>query len=573
MNRLLLALLLSTLLLHPAQASSRKSGCDLRVLVDVSGSMRHTDPDNLRAPAVRLFSQLMPPECRGGIWLFSGTTEPLVPLGPANTFWRANAVVGSTQIHARGQRTNIGDALESATGNWQHDNRSVILLTDGKVDVEARNAQANERARSHIIESLLPHLASQMVHLHTIGLSDQVDRELLSLISAGTDALYLPVASAEQLVPAFLRLFDQIVGRNQLPLAEGKFIVDASTEELLAIIFHGENAPVARLTDQSGKPIQQSDPKARVVVRQEPGFDLVTVRQPGTGTWQLSDGGKGDARIMISSRLQLEVADLPASAVTGQRLQFQATLWEGDRPLADPKLLDTLSVSVTPLDRTDARPTPLTRSGDLFTGEVSVGSDPGLLNFSIVATGPTFQREVRRSVRVIRSPVKARFEWAGGASTKHRVQFVVDQEAANVDSLRVEASVTLPNRSTVELPLSGTSGRLPDLEIEDRGMGEYSIHMTLSGRSPDGQVFRTRLPDIHAMRSAPHDAVAPPTALPTPAEPQGESAAPKMSPWLYGLAGLFNLGLIAGAVLLYRRMVRRDTTRLKARYLPQTSEA
>src|SRR6187402_3821518 len=40
---------------------------DVRVLIDISGSMKQTDPQNLRKPAVDLIARLLPDKSRAGI--------------------------------------------------------------------------------------------------------------------------------------------------------------------------------------------------------------------------------------------------------------------------------------------------------------------------------------------------------------------------------------------------------------------------------------------------------------------------------------------------------------------------
>ena len=43
---------------------------DVRILIDISGSMKQSDPTNLRAPALELIVQLLPPGSKAGVWLF-----------------------------------------------------------------------------------------------------------------------------------------------------------------------------------------------------------------------------------------------------------------------------------------------------------------------------------------------------------------------------------------------------------------------------------------------------------------------------------------------------------------------
>ncbi|MDC3058749.1 hypothetical protein OA099_05285, partial [Litorivicinus sp.] len=46
------------------------SPTDVRVLVDVSGSMKKADPKSVRGPATALLAALLPDQSQGGIWLF-----------------------------------------------------------------------------------------------------------------------------------------------------------------------------------------------------------------------------------------------------------------------------------------------------------------------------------------------------------------------------------------------------------------------------------------------------------------------------------------------------------------------
>ncbi len=64
---------------------------DVRLLIDVSGSMKTSDPDNLRAPAVELLVRMLPEGSRAGIWLFGDAVRELVPHGEVDEEWRRRA--------------------------------------------------------------------------------------------------------------------------------------------------------------------------------------------------------------------------------------------------------------------------------------------------------------------------------------------------------------------------------------------------------------------------------------------------------------------------------------------------
>ena len=92
--------------------ASNQLPADVRVVIDVSGSMKQNDPSNLRQPAVELLVQLLPEGSKAGIWTFGRYINMLVPHRPVNDEWKNNATRLSGDINSVGLYTNIGEALE-----------------------------------------------------------------------------------------------------------------------------------------------------------------------------------------------------------------------------------------------------------------------------------------------------------------------------------------------------------------------------------------------------------------------------------------------------------------------------
>ena len=128
------------------QASTPEKN-DVRVLIDISGSMRQNDPENLRRPALRMLAGLLQPGTRAGVWTFARWTNNLVPVAEVNAAWKKRAQSLSEQIASPGQFTNIEEVLDKASADWEGQAtthaRHLILLTDGMVDV---SRQTDENA-------------------------------------------------------------------------------------------------------------------------------------------------------------------------------------------------------------------------------------------------------------------------------------------------------------------------------------------------------------------------------------------------------------------------------------------
>ena len=87
---------------------------ELQVLIDVSGSMKKNDQDNLRVPAITLLINLLPEGAKVGLWLFAENTKELVKTGGVDKKWKKKALAKVKKIHSRGLFTNIEDAIQNA---------------------------------------------------------------------------------------------------------------------------------------------------------------------------------------------------------------------------------------------------------------------------------------------------------------------------------------------------------------------------------------------------------------------------------------------------------------------------
>ncbi len=143
---------------------------DLRVLIDVSGSMKKNDPNNLRVPAVRLLVGMLPDDVYAGIWTFGQWITSTVPVNKVDKGWRKKARGAAKKIHSREMFTDIEQALKKATHDWTEPDsrfrRSVILLTDGLVDV-SKQPEQSEASRKRILEQVLPHITQAAAKIHT----------------------------------------------------------------------------------------------------------------------------------------------------------------------------------------------------------------------------------------------------------------------------------------------------------------------------------------------------------------------------------------------------------------------
>ncbi len=386
---------------------------DVRVLVDISGSMKQSDPQNLRRPAVEMLVNLYPQGARGGIWSFAQGADVMVPLQPVSDSWREAGRRKAATIPSTGLFTNIPLGLEKATADivkpdpaWR---TSVILLTDGMVDI-SKSPEENAAAREHLLKQILPKLRERGVTVHTVALSKQADRELMQRLAVDTGGLFAVAETAEKLNKVFLQAFDAAAPAEQLPITDNQFLVDGAIDELTALIFHKPNNPVALLTPDQQKITAAGGTNAssnNVKWFKGPDFDLITIKKPAAGKWKLESEPEPGTRITIVSNLSLAATRLPESLFINNTAAVTAALKEQEQQLTRPELLKLATFKAKVVRRGDGKEWGLDLAGNgspptdgYYRAALPMLTEVGTYDIAIDVDGKTFQRSQKQTVMV-----------------------------------------------------------------------------------------------------------------------------------------------------------------------------
>ena len=409
---------------------------DVRIIVDISGSMKQNDPQNLRRPAVRLLARLLPDGATSGVWTFGQYVNMLVPHREVNDAWRDMAIAQSDAINSVAMRTNLGAAIETASDGYFTggilSNTHFIVLTDGKVDI-SRNPSANKAEANRILDTLVPPLKQQGARFHAVALSAEADTEFLRKLASDSNGSFHVAENADDLSRAFLDAFNAAVPQEQTPIDDDGFMVDAGVTEYTALIFWGDNETSANRTLALKAPgaaaatLQQHPDNIRWA--REPGYDLITVTDPVAGRWSL-DGQLGEgSRVSVVSDLRMIVSPIPGMFSIEEPLAIRVGLFDGDEPITNADFLSVLTVNLT-LAKEDGR------SGTKVLSEQGPPAD-GVYrdNIAELPTAGQYQVivEARSSTFARKFSGTTRFEPAVGAeaSAADAPMFAPEIDAAN----------------------------------------------------------------------------------------------------------------------------------------------
>ncbi len=548
---------------------------DLRVVIDVSGSMKETDPHNLRVPALRLLTELLPPDTQAGVWTFGQWVNMLVPHGAVSHPWKDTARHEAAKINSVALYTDIGQALQRAARGWDKrvtgERRSLVLLTDGKVDID-KNPEVNVKARRQVLEERLPELIQAGVTIYPVGLSDNADRELLETLARRSGGLYQVAGSAEELQQIFLNILEQSTQANTLPIVAGGFQVDGSIDELNVVVFHTEQSAAVALRDPGGGELTAKTHPAAVRWFDEQRYTVVTVPKPTAGQWQIVTDPNPQNRVFVVSRLHVVPEALPESLFAGEEIVVAAAVMDGEVAVTDSGFLQLLETHAV-VEQADTAPVlwpmPAAQAAGHFQGRARFAAGDGLASVSFVAEGPTFHRSVRRLVKLVPGPVTAHWEGPSWVSKAGRLTLGV--RGADVASDQVTVSVLWEGdgaRYGAELPVP--AGQTRSALFTPPQAGSYRAAVAGSGVAADGRPFLVHLPPmvIEARVEPPPPAPPPPespipAASPPPPQPPPPPAALSHLWWALGAANL----LLALAALYYAlRVRRRDLAEIERRF-------
>ena len=253
------------------------------VLVDSSGSMRDTDPINLRHSALKQAITRAKSSAHVALIDFDSATEVLQSFGEPLGAWggrvRAGFLSAIDRIDSAGG-TDIRGALSKAVEIGGDRRAEAILLSDG-----------NDTS----IGDDLGFLNGMVVH--TIAFSEQANVELLSRLAVASGGIYEVVEDAEGLARALSRVFGWqdgrevfVVERNELregEIREYQIVVEEGVKNLyFEASWRGSDVDL--LVSGPGGLRLSTDSAVRSLTGVEgSNYDIVRVDNPQPGTWNV----------------------------------------------------------------------------------------------------------------------------------------------------------------------------------------------------------------------------------------------------------------------------------------------
>ncbi|HEY4025707.1 MAG TPA: vWA domain-containing protein [Candidatus Dormibacteraeota bacterium] len=380
------------------------------LLLDMSGSMRVNDPDDIRCAAARTFVRLSRPGELVGLIGFNGRTATpwlSAPIEATADGQRTldQILVGRCSGTPPAAATPMFDALDQASrqlaGAPGTGPRSAVLLTDGTPEPGGQS----EIAR--IEQTLVPRFQARHWPIDTIALgTDDVDFTFLATIAGGTgghhyDGSQGRRATAYNLLPAFVDVLRDEVGRSPgQDVAEQSagpmaFTVTPFASHLDVVVVCATACPQVTLRTPTGFAVDALQPVASSPQAPQYGavfsLDDPPFLRAGASLvpWTVSADGGGSIRVesLVDLRLDVALQPPPPPRQLGLPLTVLATVTEKD---GAPHVDDALILAGSARRGPDGQAIPFSlarTAGARYEGTVTIpaGDQPGSYVIAVAA--------------------------------------------------------------------------------------------------------------------------------------------------------------------------------------------
>jgi uncharacterized protein (TIGR03503 family) len=461
---------------------------DFRIVIDVSGSMKQTDPQNLRVPALKLINGLIPTGSRAGVWTFGRYVDMAVKWGKVDDNWRKQADLGADKIHSNALLTNIESALARASVGWDKPDsktrRILLLLTDGKVDISS-DPDKNAKSRASVLNQSLAKFKSSGAQIHTIALSRGTDEVLLKQLALETEGSFAVAQSADELQKVFFKMFERASEPDTVALKGKEFSIDASIKEMTLLIFRSPGSQPTILIPPDSPAISVHKTRG-ARWRSGQGYDLITVKKPAAGTWRIDAVLDPDNRLMVVTDLKLQVSGIPAYSTPREAFKIAAELFNRNKKISKNSFLRFVDFDLTHIDvdgsesRRALTHTSERKDKGQYLYRLEQKLAEGMHSFVVAADSTTFNRSKRFDMRV-QWPVEVKIEPQQAAGV-YELKLRAREEYLKPDGLVADVDIEAPDGTSNSLAFEASSGWLRTV-VETSQDGLYQAHIKISAQS------------------------------------------------------------------------------------------
>ena len=380
---------------HAASPLNSTSRIEGMLVVDVSNSMKSSDPKNISNEAMKMFIDMAS---------FNG--DKIGAIAYADEVMREKALVKIKSEQDKKDLKSFIDSVQKymytdlSTGvkeavnvlDSSHEQGYyplIVLLADGNNELDPKKSKTEKQAEKDLDQAVAAAKAKGYP-IYTIGLNanGKLNKQVLTNIAKSTNGEFFEASSADKLPGILSEIFAnhlklKIVPINQI-VGNGDFQdikINVPNENVLeANISLMSNHPVeVKLVDPSGKEL--AIPSGQVLLSKSKTYAMVKLLKPVQGDWTLKVKGvakdKIDINLVFNYDLQLKLDKLAKQSYkAGETVKIHSFFEDNGTPIADKSIYQSMksTLYVKDLDQGKTEEVSLTVDDQGFSGQFKLGN-------------------------------------------------------------------------------------------------------------------------------------------------------------------------------------------------------
>ncbi|MFY8326361.1 TIGR03503 family protein [Pseudoalteromonas sp. ZZD1] len=347
---------------------------------------------------------------------------------------------------------------------------------------------------------------------------------LLAIIMALTMPLALSANNDDKIT-----LLKRDSGQNEIPLLDNRFRIDYKVNEITLLFFRKRGAPAVILVQPNGSKLYATSAikEPNVDWFDELSYDLITIREPMAGPWQVIGSILPDSRIVVLGDIDLKVEPLPALLFRGETVKITGQVLNDNEPINVGLFRDVVSLHVDFIStnnsdyanfgagthnvaqfKDDGRGFDERPKDGIFTGEFKLVFPAGQWQPELYIETPLLKRTVVQDVLEVKEPpFSYDIALAQDDAHEHKLTITLDPSVVKPETVLIQGKIYYPNNEEQMFNLEGSKLLTRELLIKNYDWGRYSVELSVFGTNVNDREFMATLPTYKFEIERPIEAV------------------------------------------------------------------
>lgn len=304
--------------------------------------------------------------------------------------------------------------------------------------------------------------------------------------------------------------------QNEIPLLDNRFRIDDKIDEIKLIFFRRPGSPAVILVRPDGTKYFATNAVGNTSLDwyDELNYDLVVIRNPMPGPWQVIGQIMPQSRIVVIGELSLKVDPLPKILFQGETVKVTGEILNDGEPIRANLFKDAVSLNVSFVStnnenfenfgagiqqvtefKDDGYGFDESAKDGVFTGEFTLNFTPGEWRPELYITTDVLERRVVQDPIVVHEPpFSFTLVEATDEGDDHRITINIDEKLLKPETVIMQGKIFYPNNEEQVFYLDTNNTAVRELALQDYGWGRYNIEISVFGSTVNDREFMATLP-------------------------------------------------------------------------------